>query len=66
MLIGSRLLALSRPEISVNVYQLGLHNVPEEQRSHLHCGRNLRSCIVNSVSSMGELHPTTIYSVVPR
>jgi hypothetical protein len=66
VLIISQLLALSLHEMSVTVYQLALHNVPEEQRSRLCCGRNLRSCVISSVSSMGELQPTTLYSVVSR
>jgi hypothetical protein len=30
-------------------YQSVLHNIPEEWRSHLHCGGSLKSCIYNFV-----------------
>jgi hypothetical protein len=35
------------PKKSVN-YQSTLHNIPEERRSHLHCGRSVESCNIFS------------------
>jgi len=34
------------PETSVTNHQCALGNIPQQSRSHLHCGGKLKSCIV--------------------
>ena len=64
---------ISRPETSVTNYQYTLGNIPEEQRSHSHRGRRLKSrkfkvvesCIIlNCVQEVAPTYFLKIYSLI--